>query len=195
MLLLLLASLTFVKSFPGSVPDYYRIVLQENGDAVYATEEKDPRPIQFKVSADLVKQAFDLAAKLDHFKGQSLDSGRKVAFMGKKTLAWESGAERGETTFNYSERPEAMDLTALFERISNTQQTIIELQRIMRFDKLGLMKFLLQTEIAYDKKELADPEQLVGLLEQISTGKTYMDICRQRAKIMLSKIQTPSKQN
>jgi hypothetical protein len=193
MLLLLLASLTFVKSFPGSSPDYYRIVLQEDGAAVYFTEEKDPRPIAFKVSEDLTKQAFDLAAKLDHFKGASLESPRKVAFMGKKTAIWESGSERGETSFNYSDRPEANDLTTLFERISATQQTILELQRIMRFDKLGLMKYLLQTEIALDKKDLADPEQLVGLLEQISNNKTFMDICRQRAKIMISKIQNPPK--
>lgn len=192
MILLLLASLTFTKSFPNSFPDYYRIALQENGDAEYYVTADDKNPVKFKVSEELVKQAFDLSGKLDHFK-EPLESKRKVAFVGKKTMVWEDGAQRGEVSFNYSERPEAIELTGLFERISNTQQTSIELQRMMRFDKLGLMKYLLQTEIALDHKDLADPVNLVPVLEQISTGKSFMDIARQRSRILLAKIQTPAK--
>src|SRR5690242_7452560 len=67
-LLALLASLTFVKSFPGSFPDYYRVVLQEDGEARYATAPDDPNEVKFKVSEDLAKQAFELAAKLNHFE-------------------------------------------------------------------------------------------------------------------------------
>ena len=192
MILLLLASLTFTKSFPGSVPDYWRVALQENGDAEYFVTADDTKPVKFKVSEELVKQAFDLSEKLNHFK-ESLESKRKVAFVGKKTMVWENGSERGEVSFNYSERSDAMELAGLFERISNTQQASIELQRLMRFDKLGLMKYLLQTEIALDHKDLADPVNLVPVLEQISVGKSFMDIARQRSRILLAKIQTPAK--
>src|ERR1022692_1961306 len=192
MVLLLLASLTFTKSFPGSLPDYWRVALQENGDAEYFQAADDTKPVKFKVSEELVKQAFDLSEKLNHFK-EPLESKRKVAFVGKKTMVWESGSERGEVSFNYSERPEATELAALFERISNTQQASQELQRLMRFDKLGLMKYLLQTEIALDHHDLADPVNLVPVLEQISVGKSFMDIARQRSRILLAKIQTPAK--
>ena len=183
------AKLTFVKSFPESIPDYYRVVLLQNGEAEYATAADDPQPVQFKISEDLVKQAFDLADKLNHFKGESLEMRRKIANMGKKTLTYENGAERGSQTFNYSERPEAMDLVNLFERISNTQQANIELDRIMHFDKLGLMKHLLQVEIQLDHKDLAEPVLLVPNLEAIAVNKTYMDIARLRARIILNKIQ------
>jgi hypothetical protein len=186
------AKLTFIKSFPESVPDYYRLVLQQNGEAEYATATDDPQPEKFKVSEDLIKQAFDLADKLDHFKGESLETRRKLANMGKKTLTYQNGAERGSQTFNYSERPEAMELVNLFERISNTQQANIELDRLMHFDKLGLMKLLLQVEIQLDHKDLAEPLLLVPNLEAIALNKTYMDIARLRARIILNKIQTPA---
>jgi hypothetical protein len=187
------AKLTFVKSFPESIPDYYRVVLLQNGEAEYATAADDPQPVQFKISEELVKQAFDLADKLNHFKGESLEMRRKIANMGKKTLTYENGAERGSQSFNYSERPEAMDLVNLFERISNTQQANIELDRIMHFDKLGLMKHLLQVEIQLDHKDLAEPVLLVPNLEAIAVNKTYMDIARLRARIILNKIQMSAK--
>lgn len=191
MVLLLLASLTFVKSFPGSQPDYYRVTLQENGEAEYAMAADDPRPEKFKLSEETAKQAFELAAKLDYLKGESLETKRKIAFMGKKTIRYENGGQKSEQTFNYSERNDAMDLVSLFERISNTQQALIELERLTRFDKLGLMKYLLQVEIQYDRKDLSDPELLVPMLEQISINKSYMEIARQRARVILAKIQTP----
>jgi hypothetical protein len=183
------AKLTFVKSFPESVPDYYRVILLQNGEAEYATAADDPQPEKFKLSEDLVKQAFDLADKLDHFKGESLEIRKKIANMGKKTLTYENGAEHGSQSFNYSERPEAMELVALFERISNTQQANIELDRLMHFDKLGLMKRLLQVEMDLDHKDLAEPSLLVPKLEDIAANKAYMDIARLRARIILNKIQ------
>ena len=186
--------LTFIKSFPESVPEYYRVVLQQNGEAEYATAADDPQPEKFKVSEDLVKQAFDLADKLDHFKGPSLETRRKLANMGKKTLHYQNGEEHGSQTFNYSERPEAMELVNLFERLSNTQQANIELGRRMRFDKLGLMKLLLQVEIQLDHKDLAEPLVLVPNLQAIALNKTFMDIARLRARIILNKIQTPANQ-
>jgi hypothetical protein len=187
------AKLTFTKSFPESVPDYYRVVLLENGDAEYTTAPDDPQPEKFKLSDEIVKQAFDLAAKLDHFKGEPLEIRKKIANMGKKTFTYDNGAEHASQTFNYSERPEAIDLLNLFEHISNTEQAIIELDRIMHFDKLGLMKYLLQVEIQLDRKELAEPTLLTRTLEDIAANKAYMDIARIRARLILTKIQNPGK--
>ncbi len=183
------AKLTFTKSFPESVPDYYRVVVHENGEAEYATAPDDPQPEKFKLSEDLVKQAFDLAAKLDHFKVESLEIRKKIANMGKKTFTYDNGDEHGSQTFNYSERQEAIDLLNIFEHISNTEQAIIELDRIMHFDKLGLMKYLLQVEIQFDRKELAEPTLLTRTLEEIAANKAYMDIARIRARLILTKIQ------
>ncbi len=182
------ARLTFTKSFPGSNPDYYRIVLSEEGKAVYTVVPDDDRPVAFQVSADFTRRIFELASQLGYFKGSTLETKKKLANMGKKTVLYENGAERGEQTYNYSELPEAQELTNLFEKLSTTQQHMISLERQMRFDKLGLMKQLLLIDSAVTHKELAEPQLLVPILEQIASNKAFLGIAQQRAKIVLSKI-------
>jgi len=182
------ARLTFTKSFPGSSPDYYRIVLSEEGKAVYTVAPDDDRPAAFQVSADFTRRIFELASQLGYFHGSPLETKKKLANMGKKTVLYESGAERGEQTYNYSELPEAQELTSLFEKLSATQQHLIALERQMRYDKLALMKQLLLIDSAVTRKDLAEPQLLVPVLEKIVTNKTFLGIAQQRAKIVLAKI-------
>lgn len=183
--------LVFTKEFPGSNPDYYRISLDAEGWAAYYTAPDETPGQQFRVSPPLARQAFDLAARLNHFRDVSLETRRKVAAMGKKTVVYENGSERNQAVFNYSENPDAAALAELFEKISNTRQHIIALERLARFDRLGLMKQLLNTESALNKKDLAEPVLLVPILEEIAANKAYMHIVQQRAKIILSKIESP----
>ena len=191
------ARLTFTKSFPGSNPDYYRITIQENGEALYSTTPPGEKPDErsdegrFRVSAGLAAQAFEHSARLNHLRGIELETRKKLAFMGKKTVVYENGAERGEAAFNYSENQDAMALAELFEKISNTQQNRLEMERLARFDKLGLMKQLLSVETALNKKDLAEPSLLVPVLEKIAANKSYLNIVQQRARIILAKIQIP----
>ena len=185
--------LTFTKEFPRSNPDYYRIELGEDGQARYftappSTSSEDTGTINFRVSPRLARQAFELAARLNYFRGAALETRKKVASMGKKTVVYESGAERSQAVFNYSENSDAMALVELFEKISNTQQHLLALDRLTRFDKLGLMKQLLSLESALDKRDLAEPALLVPALEEISRNNTYLHIAQQRARIILAKI-------
>jgi len=182
------ARLTFTKSFPGSSPDYYRIVLSEEGKAVYTVAPDDDRPVAFHVSADYARRVFELASQLGYFRGSPLETKKKLANMGKKTVLYEGGAERGEQSYNYSELPEAQELTSLFEKLSATQQHLIALERQMRYDKLALMKQLLLIDSAVTRKDLAETQLLVPVLEQIVTNKTFLGIAQQRAKIVLAKI-------
>jgi hypothetical protein len=182
------ARLTFTKSFPGSSPDYYRIVLSEEGQAVYTVAPDDDRPVTFQVSADFTRRVFELASQLGYFRGPALETKKKLANMGRKTVLYERGAERGEQSFNYSELPEAQELTSLFEKLSATQQHLLALERQMRFDKLALMKQLLLIDSAVSRKDLAEPNLLVPMLEEIARNKTFLGIAQQRAKIVLAKI-------
>lgn len=185
------AHVTFTKSFPGSVPDYYRIVLSEDGKAVYyeAPDDKDPR--EFQVTAEYAHQVFELAARLEYFKGPVLETKKKLANMGRKTVRYESGAQRGEQNYNYSEIPDAQALTDLFEKLSATQQHIITLERQMRYDKLGLVKQLLLIDAAVTHKDLAEPQLLGPVLSDIASNKAFLGIAQQRAKIILAKLEPP----
>jgi hypothetical protein len=180
--------LVFSKSFPGSFPDYYRVTLEPEGKARYEAKPDDDRAAEFKVSPELARQAFDLAARLQYFRGVPLETKKKIASMGAKTVIYQHGAERGEQTFNYSENPDAQELVNLFERISNTQQHRMALERLMRFDRLGLHKQLLQVEMAVNRRDLAEPALLAPILEEISRNKAFLGIAQERARIILAKI-------
>jgi len=175
-----LPKVTYSKSFPGSVPAYVEIEVSSNGKAVYRETPNDPNPINYQMPGEDTKAIFELCDKLDHFK-HPLDANLKIAFMGKKTFRYQDGAEKSETTFNYSQDEDAKALLDRFEKVSETQSLYFDLERTIRFDKLGVNKSLLQLETALDKKRLIGPERFLPLLDRIAKNETYMHMARERA--------------
>lgn len=180
--------IVFVKEFPGSSPAYYSVAVNTQGAAVYTTAPDDPQPIIFKLSDATVKEIFETAGRLNYFKGADLETRKKVASMGKKTLRYEDGKQSNTVTFNYTENPDGAALAAMFEKISITEQHLLNLERAVRFDRLGVVKQLLQIEISMNKKELVEPAQFVPLLERIASSSSFMNIARERASGLLQKI-------
>ena len=175
-----LPKVTYSKAFPGSVPAYVEIEISSDGKAIYREMPNDPNPIAYQMPEDDTKAIFELCDKLEHFK-RPLDANLKVAFMGKKTFKYVNGAEKSETTFNYSLDEDAKLLLDRFEKVSETQSLYFDLERTMRFDKLGVHKSLLQIEVALDKKRLIGGERFLPLLDRIAKNETYMHMARERA--------------
>jgi len=185
------AKLTFIKQFPGSVPDYYAVVVTGEGQAEYAMAPDDADPLRFKLSEATSGEIFQLVERLERFENAQLETSKKVAFMGKKTFRYEAAGRRNETSFNYSENTGAMALVALFEKISATQQHLINLERLVRFDRLGIMKELYQVEAALDRNELIEAAQFIPVLEEIAGNSSFLHIAQLRARSMLQRIRPP----
>jgi hypothetical protein len=175
-----LPRLFFSKSFPGSAPPYVEIALERNGNAVYKEAADDDQPLKFQVADSDTSAIFGLADKLGHFN-HPLESPLKVAFMGMKTLRFEAGPEKQEVKFNYSEDPDAQALLDWFERISETEQHVINLERTVKYDKLGVNEALLLLQISYERKRLVAPQQLLPLLDRVVKNDSYMHMARERA--------------
>lgn len=172
--------IVYSKFFKGSTPEYVVIAIQRSGEAVYKEAKDDDNPIRFQVpSADTV-QIFDLADKLDHFK-QPVESGLKVAHMGDKSFRFEDGDKATEVKFNYSLDPNAQALLDWFERITETEQHYIALERTTHFDKLGVNDVLLQLQVTYDRKRLIAPEQFLPLLDRVIKNESFLHMARARA--------------
>ena len=180
---------TFTKDFPGSVPPFYSVTVRENGEVVYKTEPEDEQPIEFRLPADVTSEIFSLAGKLGESPDRPLESKRRVANMGKKTVELLGAGNRFMTSFNHTEVPEALQLLGLFERISATQQHAIRLEYMVQFDRLGVVKALLQLEIDLDNGRLIGAGQLVPMLERIRTDRAIAQIAQGRAVQILGKIQ------
>lgn len=182
-----LPKVSFTKSFPGSVPAWYSVTIDQTGAAEYREDPKDESPIKFHLNEADTAQIFDLAATLEYFK-RKLESPAKVARMGDKTLHYEKGGESGETTFNYTEDIDGRVITDWFERISETERHLIDLERVVKYDKLGVNDSLLQLEITLDRKRLIAPEQFLPMLDRVVKNESFMHLARQRAANIASQI-------
>jgi len=172
--------LFYSKYFKGSVPEYVAITVERNGDVVYQEAKADDNPIKLHLPDADVQDLFGLADKLDRFQ-HPLESGLKVANMGAKTFRFEDGAEKHEVEFNYSSDPMAQAMWDWFERIGESERHLIDLERAVRYDKLGANDALLLLQITYEHKRLVAPEQFLALLDRVAKNESFVHIARERA--------------
>jgi hypothetical protein len=182
--------LFYSKSFPGSVPAYFQVTLEQNGDAEYREAPDEDNPLKFHLTEAETREVFGLAEKLDYFK-HPLESPVKVAFMGTKTFRYENGEGKNEVKFNFTEDPQARELLDWFERMGESAEHRIELERTAKYDRLGVLKALLLLESAMDRKRLVGMDQYLPMLDRIAKNESYMHTARARAAEIAEAIRNP----
>jgi len=198
-LLLLLAStlataaprLFYSKYFKGSIPEYVAITLDRDGKMTYQEAKEDENPIVLQMTESDTQEMFVLADQLDRFQ-RPLESGLKVANLGVKTFRFEDGKDSHEIKFNYSLDTVAQKLQDWFERVTETEQSFINLGRTVRYDKLGVNEALLQLQATYEHRRLIAPEQFLPLLDRVVKNESFMHIARERAAGMAESIRKPA---
>ena len=172
--------LVYAKSFPGSVPAFVEVTIERNGDTRYKEAPDDDQPLKFQLAEADTAEIFALTDKLGRFT-HPLEAPLKVAFMGMKTYRFENGAEKNEVKYNFSEDADARLLQDWFERIVETEQDLINLERSAKYDKLGVNRSLLLLQTSFERKRLVAPQQFLALLDRIAKNETYMHMSRERA--------------
>ena len=172
--------LFYSKSFPGSTPAYFQIDLDKTGAVQYREAVDDDLPIKFNLKPTETAEVFGLAEKLGYFK-QPLEAPLKVAFMGTKTFRWDNGDAKSEVKFNYTQDPTAQMLLDWFERMAESAQREIDLERTVKYDKLGVVRSLLLLQVAMDKKRIVGAEQYLPMLDRIIKNSSYMHTAQERA--------------
>ena len=179
----------FSKSFPGSVPAYFEAVVSATGAVTYREAADEPDPIQFELSVQERAEVFALAERLDFFR-KPLASSRKVAFTGDKILRFESeGGQGSEAAFTFTENQDAKALVDWFERLSETERHLIELERTAQFDRLGVNKTLLQFQASFDAGRIIAAKQFLPILRKIADQAKYVHIARTRAASLVQRIE------
>ena len=170
----------YTKSFPGSTPAYESIVVERDGSAVYNETEDPDNAEKFRLEAPVLEKIFDLAAKLDYFKN-SLESGLKVANLGRKTFVWEDGGAKSQSTFNYSLSEDARALTDIMENAAESIRMLIELRRVIRHDKLGVNETIVKIQAAWESKRLVGTPDFLPILDQVAANEALLHMARERA--------------
>ncbi|HEV2177005.1 MAG TPA: hypothetical protein VGW33_07360 [Terriglobia bacterium] len=184
------ATLTYTRTLQGSVPEFLLISVNREGSGAYEGRAlADPsHPVPLQLSAETTSRLFALAAELNDFRGLALESHKKVANLGAKTFTYESGAEKNEVEFNFTERREARELTDLFERIATSEQHRQALDYAIKYDPLSLPKELQQVEADIENRALADPELMVPSLEEIARNPRFLHLAQVRAESILKAV-------
>jgi hypothetical protein len=187
------ATITFRKVFKQSFPEFVEIKITDTGAASYDIRQLDDEasPQPFDVSRPLVDKIFQLAAQLHHFEGLNLDVHRKIANLGEKTFRYESAGQSHEVTFNYTLDANANALLDLFEGLGRQQIDLNNLQRAMRYDRLGVNDALLRLEADFNNKLLPEPDRLLPALDLAASNDKFLDIARQRARSLAARIRNP----
>ncbi len=183
--------LTFIRSFPGSAPDYIYVEIDQTGALVYKESPKDDQPVKAQLQESEAAALFSMAEKLDYFKSP-LESGLKVANTGKKTFRYqdENGSPT-EVSFNYSTNEMARQLLDRFEQIAASERAYVELYGAVHYDKLGVNDALADVESLWLRKQLAAPQQFIPLLTRITAHESFMHLVRERAARLRDEFQAP----
>ncbi len=185
------ARLTYTKVLEGSTPEYVAVTVDSEGVGTYEgrklSEPPGPRPL--KLSPATTQTLFALAAMLNNFDSIDLESHKRVANLGRKTLTYEADGRTNKAEFNYTLRREAQTLADLFEKIASVEQHVQSLEYAIKYDHLSLPRELLQIQIDLDNKALAEPELMVPALEQIVSNPRFLHLAQARAQNILSRVQ------
>jgi hypothetical protein len=187
-------SITFERSWEAYTPQQVTITVSADGHAKYVShsagkqpDEADDYQTEFTVSPSCRDKLFSNARVANYFDGDFTFKKHAVAGTGKKTLAYADPARHFKTTYDYSENKAIMEITSIFQGISNTFEYGRKLEFKHRFDKLGLEDELKGMESAAEGHNLAQLQLIAPTLESILEDASVLNIARQRAKRLLAK--------
>jgi len=186
-----LPRITFTKTLKGSQPEYLKVRIDSSGAGMYDSHklEDPPAPRPLQISAGTAAQIFSLAHSLNDFRSVTLESRRKVANMGMKTLAYETSGQVNKVQFNYTENATAHQLEDVFEKISNMEERVSQLEYGMKYDPLSLPQDLRQILQGMDDHIFLEMELMVPTLEKISSNPRYLHLAQSRAQEIMQRIQ------
>ena len=139
------------------------------------------------LSTATTARIFSLARQLKHFNVTCAAKAKNIADTGTKTLTYSGPDGSGSCTYNYSENKDVQALTDIFQGIAETMDEGRELDRLHRYDRLGLdaaMSFLTQEVSAGRALEVGT---IAASLRAITADPDVMERVRTRASALLSR--------
>lgn len=165
--------------------------IDANGEGTYDSHklEDSPAPHPMQISAGTTELIFSLAKSLNNFRSLDLDRHHKVANMGLKTLTYEAGKENNKVQYNFTENHNVEQLTDMFEKISNVEEQITNLEYAMKYDHLSLPQALLEVQESLDDHHYVEVKLMIPTLERISANPRLMHLAQIRAQEIVQRIQ------
>jgi hypothetical protein len=197
-----LAQVSFSFDRKGLPVPTYRFIVNRDTTGAYQGQEIPPSSGP-AASAELPSEREDagggggregngtmkaLRRQLKLFNIPCASKAKNIADTGTKTLTYRGSDGSGSCTYNYTESKDVQALTDIFEGIAETMDEGRELDRLHRYDRLGLdaaMTFLAQEVSAAHALEL---QTIAPTLHSIADDPDVMERVRTRAGALLAQI-------
>ena len=192
--------ITFIRSFPGSEPEYIRVTASRDGAGIFQEGTiADPGPEEtFEITQETVDALFSLAEQLNYFRGLTLESGRAVAQMGEKVFQVEAeGEDSGdsmdmEVRYNHTVNATALELQSRFESIARSQHYLWVLPYKARFDRLGVADTLRRFDNELSSGKISELDSLIPVLRALAGDLRLMKLARNHAERLAVRIENKS---
>lgn len=161
------------------------------GRGKFHFRKKDGQDItnELKVSSAVISQLRVLFNEAN-FLGSDEDYQHKKDFshLGKVTIAYSDGARERRTSFNYTDNPSMNRVVEIFRNISTQENRVFEIEVTRENDPISMPAQMRMLESELKSKQIADPRQLVSLLEQLKTDESIPLIARNHADRLIKSI-------
>ena len=173
----------------------YTIDVQSDGKSHFdgtpqpdPTTDNGPHQQDFTMSEANRQKVFELAQRLNFFRGDFDSHLKHIAKTGVKTLQFESPQVKGSTTFNWSKDPDIQELTRLFQGIAATIEYGGRLAFQYRFDRLGMNQRMEELEKLQAGHQVEELGIIAPILRKIADDPNLMNISRESAQRLLRTI-------
>lgn len=185
------AGIRFTFENPKLEPSAYSLEIFEDGTGSYTTSIGGDSDAQPEVRAirihDPLRSKLFLAARADHFFAMECEAPHnRVAFTGKKTLAYRGPDGTGSCTFNYSREQSVNQIAAELISVAYTLEEGNRLKSEHLHDRLSLDAELESLADAAQDHRALELGNIAPELESIANDEAVLERARTRAKALVS---------
>jgi hypothetical protein len=194
-----LPTITFTLSSGNVAPKHYSITVDRIGKAVYESRDEEaassagsgasapdpPYVVKFTMSAKSLDRVFALCETLQHFRGSYDYTKTRIAFTGKKTLAYRDAHDQAQSSYNWSENKDVQELTNIFQGTSESLEFVQRIEHKRRYDRLGLSDEMKAMEHLFQEGRLYEVQAVRPALESLVKDGSVLKTVRESARRML----------
>ena len=159
------------------------------GTIKFSEQDHDDVENKFTLNSTTVASFAAAFDEMDFLKKkEKFQTPKDYSHMGTATVKFRRGDEEYETTFNYTESKQMMDLWAKFRSVENQEYALFKLDVALHYQPLDTPAQLKWIEGLLKDKKIAEPQKFLPVLSQIASSDQMLTIARNQAKKMIELI-------
>ncbi len=169
----------------------HRIEVSASGRTRYELRQGESEivAVDFQLEPHNVDFLLEMFTRADFLnQDKNFVSSRRVANTGTKTIRLESGRQTREVVFLYTEDKTLRKIVTFFDQLSGQEKFLLEMNLVLKHDRLGVPKKLDQLEGFLSRKTIIDPQRFAPVLKKISVDTALMNLARKKARRLLRQI-------